>query len=481
MPRLKAQDWNWKNKLTPEASRTRAMIGKLKPAAWRMAVTLATCSEECRASRRQNPTWKTAVSEEFAKKQGFESGAAFEANVDLRKEKRLAEAARELASAAYAGNSRAFRALADCIEFIRTNGVYDKWADPLSQQITDYVLEKLVCALLAGEQYELDEFMRTVRPFNVEEFIDDTGATYDRETIAKRARALGYLIIKALAQRNDSFGFEMRIGRLIANCCDMQPRHGAMYTDPRTGVVRQFDYQITLQQNQRKFVHVAIECKNLFKSAPAVLCGHLRTRTESFHDIALIGSRTHVEENSVQAVSVGGIARVSYASELFPTGSFVGKSVFCPQPPAAEKRGAEAPLFGYSLGRDSEMHDRWNQAVSSAFDMVGHAWQMARQSNETRCHLPLPIVVVPNGALWALEYDANGSIASEPLQVDRAELFRCEAHPFDSKLSKLTVTISHVLFATEGGLTRLLDSLHPDSTLWESWFPSAIVNRPRRG
>ena len=200
MPKQKQQSWDWKNPVSRKTAEHLARVGKLAPAAYSVAVALVTCSKEsrdfARAHRRNDPAYRRIMGDELLQKLGFKSEADFEADVDKKCAKKLEDVSRVLCSAAYAGNSRAFRALAECVEFIRTNGLGDRWADPLAQQINNYVFNEWFASLSGEPDTEYGDFMRIKRRFNIAEFIEATSTSADRETIALRVRALGYSVKK---------------------------------------------------------------------------------------------------------------------------------------------------------------------------------------------------------------------------------------------------------------------------------------------
>jgi len=169
-------------------------IGKLKTAAWSMARTLATSSDEFRAAQLSDPVYQNAFGKDTVK--GFTTRAEFEAGMEKRRARNREIAIGQLCTAAYNGNARAFRALADCVEFIKKNGIEEKWSDPLAQQIHDYVFDRWVESLAKTGRTDPDSFMRENDFFNIEQFIEDTGTEQDRATINKRVRALGYRVNK---------------------------------------------------------------------------------------------------------------------------------------------------------------------------------------------------------------------------------------------------------------------------------------------
>lgn len=192
MPKKKNQQWDFKTPIDARSAARVAKIGALKEGAWNVAEALARGSEEYWAYY-QKERWFEAP---LAVRAGaFKTEADYHAFIDGHRSKVLNEAVREMCSAAYAGNFRAFRALADCVKFIGQNGLAKQWADPLAKQIDDYVFQRWIASGGGSKPIcEMHEYMRKVGRFNVDEFIRTTGSDNDRETIAKRVRALGYAL-----------------------------------------------------------------------------------------------------------------------------------------------------------------------------------------------------------------------------------------------------------------------------------------------
>src|SRR5258705_74179 len=88
-------------------------------------------------------------------------------------------------------------------------------------------------------------------------------------------------LIRSLALAGDDFGFEMRTGKILRSVAKAEVEHGGTYT-PRgiNQTARQFDYWLRVT-SQGKILQLAVECKNLFPGAPAVICGGRRATNES--------------------------------------------------------------------------------------------------------------------------------------------------------------------------------------------------------
>lgn len=295
-------------------------------------------------------------------------------------------------------------------------------------------------------------------------------------------------IIAGLAS-NDDFGFEMRVGRELRQNPRASVRHGESYVDPRSGKEREFDYQFTFTHEWRR-IQLAIECKNLFPDSPAVVCGHKRISTESFHEIVFTGSGVLTNKNQREGIQTGAVSevvRISPESDLYPTRdpakNFVGKSVFRPKPPANNKNLTalhKLPQCGYSVMRDDD-YDRWNQAAGSAGALALKSLDFDKKTDcsTSLATVTLPVLAVPDEALWQLEFNDDGEVTSVPQRVEHITVYRDVQIRRTEKYGTpfyRTLTMSHVHFVTLGGLRKWLAMIGNSKSLyWDTILPEHAI------
>ncbi len=68
----------------------------------------------------------------------------------------------------------------------------------------------------------------------------------------------------------------------------------------------------------------------------------------------------------------------------------------------------------------------------------------------------MPIVVLPNEMLWAVNFSAEGVIERGPQRVDRCACFVGEKYEIGNKLYSESTRLSHVEFVTLSGLRALV-------------------------
>lgn len=284
--------------------------------------------------------------------------------------------------------------------------------------------------------------------------------------------------IKDLAVESDDFGHEMRVGSVL----NSMPRigtvqHGGTYSDPATGLARQFDYRLRIETGNRAVV-CAVECKNL-GNKPLVVCGAPRTREEAFHE--LIAVLPPGQYNSTFVDGWSSRAKRYFAGDSpYPVGSFVGKSSFRV---GIRFRGQKNQEL--AIEPDGDVYERWAQALSSCHDLCQIAGNGAALKKKFACYyLALPVLAVPNDSLWVLEYDSSGTPKANPRQTDHCEYFvsRSISVMAGNKFHNHNLIVSHLHIATIAGLTRLCKELgtggvpervdgQQDISFWGRYFP----------
>lgn len=78
----------------------------------------------------------------------------------------------------------------------------------------------------------------------------------------------------------------------------------------------------------------------------------------------------------------------------------------------------------------------------------------------------VPVLVVPDGMLWAAEYDDGGTRTVDPVQVERISYYIDKTHVVGDKLTSISYAMSHLEIVTETGLQSFIE---------DQWF-----DQPRR-
>jgi hypothetical protein len=267
----------------------------------------------------------------------------------------------------------------------------------------------------------------------------------------------------------ESFGHEMRVRRILQSyrLQQSQLQHGGGYRDPRTNKIREFDFRWIFPKGET-VLSLAIECKNVSLDAPVIISGSKRDPHEARH--ALMESRkggTFTTMSGIFDVAAASVIRNLRADvSIYPPRNFVGRNILQLKP--GNKSGT------YVAARDSEVYDKWYQALASAFDLVSEAKRYAQQFAMPHVFtLVLPIVVLPDETLWQAEYTENGDLLGDPVRTDQCEMYVGRSVTVPHEIGDITspYTFSHLhFFTTKGFISFLLEatgSIH-DNQWWRS-------------
>lgn len=277
-------------------------------------------------------------------------------------------------------------------------------------------------------------------------------------------------ILQYLAE-NDDFAFEVRCLRELRQR-QLKVFHAGTYSDPVTNKNRQFDFRLELDQGLFR-VAIALECKNLRPNFPLLISRLPRLEQEAFHQL-LIPTADEPEVSDFF-----GRLRRNPRKILFPSETVSLQAPHCPYA-EGEMVGKSTVQIGRQVsgelhGDDSEVYEKWAQAVSSAYGLIEDAVHSFSESVESiMAYFILPVVVVPNHMLWVIDYSTAGDILDEPKTTDETAFF-LNYSPW--KMSQFfSYTISHLHFVTVTGLSLLLDRLLRDSQYISKIFPAELQN-----
>lgn len=274
--------------------------------------------------------------------------------------------------------------------------------------------------------------------------------------------------IEALLLSSDDFGHEMRVGAEIGKFPELRHEHGGTYNDSITGAPRQFDYRVHLEApDSFRTIEMTVECKNLYAGCPMVVCGYPRQAKDANHALivsAYTPSRDGPAYRRARFVCVenGGFYRA---------GGFVGKSIV-----RIVEKGTSNGQRERFLGKDAEIYDAWSQALSSCVDLAHYSKSKAQHGNWIVLTAVIPVIVIPDDALWTASYGGDGKI-SAMYQSDSAEV--CvqrffSVGPHGQGIDQ-QMCVSHFHVCTLKGFRQLIDKLANNPDAWDTIFPPAKV------
>jgi hypothetical protein len=223
--------------------------------------------------------------------------------------------------------------------------------------------------------------------------------------------------IEEVIATEDDFGHEMRVGRLLRGYFGNQTLQGGTYIDPVSGKARQFDFRWRHQLAEHG-LNLAIECKNVNPDSPVIISGRKRSESEAFHELveSRKGGRFRTNKGNIflDVPAARVIRRITGNASVYFPEAFVGKSLL-----QLKKKDGK-----YSRTRDTEIYEKWSQALASAVDLVDAAGRNATvATNQHVFTFVLPVVVLPDGSLWKVEYNVNGKIIQVPQRSTQVEFF----------------------------------------------------------
>ena len=238
--------------------------------------------------------------------------------------------------------------------------------------------------------------------------------------------------IESFVRDDSDFAFEMRVLNRVREL-DFECSHSGTYQDPITGKIRQFDIRAEREDRHNCTLLLAMECKNLRASRPLLLSAVPRTSEESFHDVFW--------QDSINAFP---FIKPVQENRFYRTGQMVSKKT---------DQVARGDKNGGLVTDDSEAFDKLNQAINSCQALIQKC-STRKGPPHPRRSVVMPVLVVPDGMLWQVDYNSEGYIGTPPRQVPRCSFYINHAWPVDRgpSLPPLNYRISHLEIVTVGNL-----------------------------
>lgn len=265
--------------------------------------------------------------------------------------------------------------------------------------------------------------------------------------LLSKVMALTSADVRETVTQEDDFGHELRVGRVLRGHCAGRLKHGGTYVDCVLGKPRQFDLRWQFDVGTT-VLHLAVECKDASADAPIILCGTQRSPSEAFH--MLVESFPYYDRGGNVERLVDGLSSITKEARgyesFYQPDNFVAKSVVRMRPDKNDKKK-------YVAASDTDIYDKWSQALASAVDLTIHSCDLARIFGQQ--HI-FSLIVVPNSVLWTVYYDFNGNIKEEPSQTNSCEFFVGREITFGGPGFRQRFSFSHVHFFTLSGFADFL-------------------------
>jgi hypothetical protein len=234
--------------------------------------------------------------------------------------------------------------------------------------------------------------------------------------------------------------------------------HGGHYTDSVTGKSRQYDIRTSVKVGLNH-LRMSVECKQLTQAHPLVISRVPRDNPDSHHYLIVSKPRDVAAEYEDRPHFH--VARSAYGASPYTGGTHVGKSCF-------QLGLAKTHPHEFVVG-DSEVYEKWAQALASAEDLVWNSihdhdhFSRGEKSKHSRS-VVLPLLVVPNETLWVQDYDNDGTQMGTPKQVEHCEFSLWKM--IEQKSPWLRFIFTHLHIFTLDGLANFLSSSSGLNSMW---------------
>ena len=245
------------------------------------------------------------------------------------------------------------------------------------------------------------------------------------------------------------FSFEVKTQKELINL-GFQCQHGGTYEDPITGKSREFDIRATKRfEYHPNFIYrlcLSVECKNIRANYPLILHCSPRTEKESYQD--LVWSR----------IAEGGIARQLF-DRAFPCVLKGDDSVYAIKDPvgkSCDQVGRKDDKNAELLSSDGDVFEKISQAINSSYDLIRSS-HYAGDEEVTIVSNVVPVLVVPNGRLWAVWYDNSGEIVEGPMPVSAASYYIGKTWSIKGHTNTQHYRLSHLEIVEFGSLPEFVN------------------------
>jgi hypothetical protein len=242
--------------------------------------------------------------------------------------------------------------------------------------------------------------------------------------------------LQRFVENDSDFAFEMQVLAQLRTL-GFHSEHSGTYRDPVTDKVRQFDIRAWKDHGTSTLV-LAVECKNLHQSRPLLISAVPRTPVEAFHDRILLQGGPVARASSIR--------HVDGTDSAYKPGEMVGKKT--------DQVGKDDS--GELVSDDQATFDKLNQALNSCQGLVQRFFD---KPSVPLLRVIVPVLAVPSGVLWQVDYSPDGTLQAPPRQVPQATLFVNHGWSVDrGAWAPLTYHLSHIEFVTVDALPSVTDT-----------------------
>jgi hypothetical protein len=250
--------------------------------------------------------------------------------------------------------------------------------------------------------------------------------------------------LRRFVSEGSDFAFEMRVLSSL-RAAGFACSHSGTYQDPITGKIRQFDLRAERIDGRCRLA-LAVECKNLRDTAPLLLSAVPRSATEAFHNVI------HTPQDAIYT----SVRELNGQDSLYKPGEMVGKAT---DQVRKDSKGVVA-------SDDQATFEKMSQAVNSTRDLnIRHSATASRLITAV-----VPVLVVPEGRLWQVEYSDGGEVQKQPYQLSKSSVFLDHVWEFGNQGRGIReYHLSHIECLSIDALAQWANT----SFAWGGLFPTA--------
>ena len=234
--------------------------------------------------------------------------------------------------------------------------------------------------------------------------------------------------------------------------------HAGWYTDPVTGIPRQFDIRAHAVFNTTCEIQFAIECKSLSEDGPLLVSRVPRPPKDSYHEVLFSFGDVAAHQSTTQTLRNDG------RGGLYSPNKMVGKKI---EQIGKDREGRIKKV------RDNETYQKWAQAFASADELVKSVPFSNQRHHENKFLVfVLPILVVSDRTLWVANYSELGQREGAPVQVDETTIWMNRKYEYGP--NRQPYEVSHLQIYTRIGFSHFLQQELRDDRFQDRAFGFAL-------
>ena len=264
-------------------------------------------------------------------------------------------------------------------------------------------------------------------------------ANWNKDKIREENANIGVNEIKSYLADSSDFGFELQCLSHLEKTLKFKCKHSGSYIDHIKGKPRQYD--IRAEKDCKLYtLKLAVECKSI--SSPLLIFRTQRTQAESYHYII---HTNHFLQTMVYANNRDSDKRIQRIHKLEGNNSFYDLNGMVGKKCEQITYNGEGRL----VGNDSDIYEKWSQALGSSYDLIIDSYKY----HKALVSLVIPILLVPDGMLWSIDYQAGVEIP-EPISQQWCSFYVEKEYEIQRDRPMI---ISHLEIATFSGLDQVIN------------------------